>query len=48
MVQVVVGVIYNPFSEELYQSVKGGGAFLNGNRLEVSRTTSLDQAIVVR
>ncbi|CAM9627372.1 unnamed protein product [Ascophyllum nodosum] len=45
--EIVVGVIYNPFSEELYQSVKGSGAFLNGNRLEVSRTTSMDQALVV-
>lgn len=46
--QTVVAVIYNPFTNELYQSVKGGGSYLNGKRLEVSETTAVDQAIVVR
>lgn len=40
--------MYNPFTKELYHGVKGGGAFLNGRRLAVSRTTVVEQAIVVR
>lgn len=40
--------MYNPFTKELYHAVKGGGAFLNGRRLKASRTTVMDQAIVVR
>lgn len=45
--QVVVGVVYNPFTSELYQAVKGGGAFLNGRGLEVSCTTAMKEAMVV-
>lgn len=45
--EVIVGVIYNPFSKELYQSVKGGGSFLNGSPLQVSGKTEMEQAMVV-
>lgn len=45
--QVVLGVVYNPFTKELYQAVKDGGAFLNGRRLEASRTTLMEEAMVV-
>ncbi|CAM9392000.1 unnamed protein product [Hapterophycus canaliculatus] len=38
---------FNPFTKELYQAVKGGGSFLNGDRLEASRTAVLEQAMVV-
>jgi myo-inositol-1(or 4)-monophosphatase len=33
----LLGVIYLPESDELLQAVKGGGAFLNGRRLRVSK-----------
>ena len=39
--------MYNPFTKELYQAVKDGGAFLNGRVLEASRTTVMEQAMVV-
>ena len=42
-----MGVIYNPFSKELYQAVKGGGSFLNGSPLQVSGKTEIEQAVVV-
>lgn len=45
--QVVLGVVYNPFTKELYQAAKGCGAFLNGERLEVSSTTVMEEAMVV-
>ncbi|CAM9163568.1 unnamed protein product, partial [Ectocarpus fasciculatus] len=44
---VVVGVVFNPFTQELYQAVKGGGSFLNGKRLEASETTVMEQAMVM-
>lgn len=39
--------MYNPFTKELYQAVKDGGAFLNGRVLEASRTTVMEEAMVV-
>ena len=35
----VVGVVYDPFSKNLYEAVKGGGAFLNGEKIHVSDIT---------
>ena len=32
----VLGVVYNPFTEDLFSAVKGQGAYLNGTRLRVS------------
>lgn len=34
--EIVLGVVYNPFLEELYYAEKGGGAYLNGERIHVS------------
>ncbi len=31
-----IGVVYNPFTDELYWAEAGKGAFLNGNRISVS------------
>ncbi len=33
----VVGVLYQPLSRELFTATKGGGAFLNGKRISVSK-----------
>ena len=40
------GVIYQPFTRELYYAEKGKGAFLNGKRIYVSRTKSLKEALL--
>ena len=40
--KMVLGVVYNPLLDELFYAEKGGGAFLNGNRIMVSRTEHLD------
>jgi len=40
----IAGVIYNPITEELYAARAGGGATLNGKKIQVSKTPSLDQA----
>lgn len=42
---LLCGVIYNPISEELYTAERGGGAFLNGERLTVSGVTDLEHAL---
>ena len=34
--EAVMGVVYNPFREELYYAAKGEGAFLNGKPLKVA------------
>ena len=34
--EIVLGVVYNPFHDELYSAVKGEGATLNGTPLHVS------------
>lgn len=44
--ELVVGVIYNPATGECFAAERGGGAFLNGKRIETSATESLSQALV--
>ena len=45
--KLAVGVVYDPFREELYSGVCGQGAFLNGRRLHVSATPDLAHALLV-
>jgi myo-inositol-1(or 4)-monophosphatase len=40
----VLGVIYNPVTEEFYAAQTGEGAFLNGKRIRVSKAAKLDEA----
>jgi len=34
--EIILGVVYNPISDELFYAEKGKGAFLNGERISVS------------
>ncbi|MCR5761472.1 MAG: inositol monophosphatase [Sphaerochaetaceae bacterium] len=43
--QPVLGVIYNPFTDEMYTAEKGNGSFCNGKRIHVS-SVEIDNAIV--
>lgn len=45
--RVVIGVVYNPFRDEMFHAVSGGGAYLNDNPISVSTRPSLDAATVV-
>jgi myo-inositol-1(or 4)-monophosphatase len=45
--EVVCGVVYNPIFEELFFAQKGKGAYLNGERLNVSGIGEMKQALVV-
>jgi myo-inositol-1(or 4)-monophosphatase len=42
----VVGVVYDPFQDRLFEAVKGHGAFLNGEKITVSDTAELDGAYI--
>jgi myo-inositol-1(or 4)-monophosphatase len=42
----VVGVVYDPSKDELWQAVRGGGAVLDGDPLHCSTVTSLGQTLV--
>lgn len=44
--QSVIGVVYDPFQDRLFEAVKGGGAFLNGTRISVSDKADLDVAYI--
>jgi myo-inositol-1(or 4)-monophosphatase len=41
-----VGVIYNPYRDEIYTAIKKGGAFCNGEKIQVAPTETLDSANV--
>ena len=42
----VVGIVHDPFQQRLYEAVSGGGAFLNGQKIDVSSTAGLENAFV--
>jgi myo-inositol-1(or 4)-monophosphatase len=44
--QIVAGVIYAPVLKDLYVTTLGGGAFLNGKRMRVSRTEKLRDSLL--
>jgi myo-inositol-1(or 4)-monophosphatase len=41
----VVGVVYYPFQDELFHAEKGGGAYLNDERIKVSKIDSMMESI---
>src|SRR5665213_343141 len=43
--ELICGVIFDPNRDELFTCEKGGGAFLNGQRIRVSRTAKLDESL---
>ncbi|NWJ48874.1 MAG: inositol monophosphatase [Chloroflexi bacterium] len=42
----VLGVVYNPFRDELFVGIKGGGAFLNDQPIRVSREAILEKSLM--
>jgi myo-inositol-1(or 4)-monophosphatase len=44
--EVVLGIVYNPLSKELYYAIKGQGAFLNFTSLKSTEFNNLNQAIL--
>jgi myo-inositol-1(or 4)-monophosphatase len=43
--QLVSGVIYNPISDDMFTAEKGGGAYLNDNRLRVAARKDLKNSL---
>jgi len=44
--QIKYGVIYDPIREEMFSAEKGKGAFLNDNRIFVSKRKSISEAMI--
>lgn len=44
--EAVAGVVYDPTREELFTAERGSGAFLNGNRLHVSKNANLSESLL--
>lgn len=45
--RVRAGVVYDPIREELFTAEQGRGAFLNGSKLEVSSTETIEHSLLV-
>ena len=44
--QPLVGVVFNPVSDELFSAQRGAGAYLNGEQIEVSKIEKLSTSLV--
>lgn len=44
--EIVMGIIYNPFHDELFSAIKGEGNFLNGKPIHVSKAQKLSETIM--
>jgi myo-inositol-1(or 4)-monophosphatase len=44
--ELEVGVTYHPILDELYTAIRGKGAFMNGKRMQVSKTTKIRNALL--
>ena len=44
--EIILGVVYNPISDELFYAKKGKGAFLNGDRISVSNRRDLSESLL--
>ena len=42
----ILGVIYDPNTDECFSAYRGGGAFLNGNPIRVSQVSSVQQSLL--
>lgn len=43
--EIVLGLIYNPISNQLFEAIKGGGAFLNGVQIHPSETNDFKKSV---
>ncbi len=44
--ELIAGVVYDPTRNEMFSAELGGGAFLNGRRIRVSKTPSIKTALL--
>lgn len=44
--EIIYGIIYNPFTNEIFEGFKGEGSYLNGEQIHVGKTKSLKESLV--
>ena len=44
--ELVAGIVYDPTRDEMFSAERGSGAFLNGEKISVSKTATLENALV--
>ncbi|MGE5196439.1 MAG: inositol monophosphatase family protein [Anaerolineae bacterium] len=44
--KTLLGIVYQPMTQELFMAMHGEGAYLNGTKLQVSKTQELEEAIL--
>lgn len=42
----VLGIIYNPFTDEIFTAKKGEGAYLNGEKISVTSTAKIENSLI--
>jgi len=42
-----IGVVYNPLTEEYFSAIRGQGAYLNGKKIEMSRTSKVENSLIM-
>lgn len=45
--EIILGVVYDPVRPELYWAERGGGAYLNGKKISVSKEKTLSRSLLV-
>lgn len=43
---ICVGVVYDPYHNEMFKAMRGSGSYLNGEQIEVSKTDKLSHSII--
>ena len=44
--EIVMGIVYDPFHEEVFSAIKGKGSFLNGHPIHVSNAEKLSDTMI--
>ena len=44
--KIILGVVYNPFTKELFFAEKGRGAYLNNKKIIVSQISNMEHALI--
>ena len=44
--KAVLGIVYDPYLDEMYEAQAGKGSYLNGKRITVSKVDSLEKSLV--
>jgi myo-inositol-1(or 4)-monophosphatase len=44
--QLLLGITYDPYRDELFTAIKGQGAFLNGQKIQVSEAKTVSECLI--